>query len=297
MGQLASPARIAHRWSPPRARPNDPLAAPVLSGTFRRIVELLAARARLAGAFRRQGRAVQPPRAPAALLAAALLLGSCLLLLSPPLTAGPEATLYVYAVTPLRARALEQKIEEAMPGVDVTVFGKLSDFKTALEVNPPNAALSPRPVLASLNRGVDLQGLRAGSDAEQYLLVSTKLLARDMLSSFRYGIVDLVERKSLPRFVAGLLGVNDAPEVQRVTKIEDLLQLLQFQTADAVLLPERFRADFESKSKMSFTILSLSTAKVGLVAVTFLSERQSIEGAIRRLPKHVLADLGVDEWR
>ncbi|KYF83721.1 hypothetical protein BE20_21620 [Sorangium cellulosum] len=295
MGQLASPARIAHRWSPPCARPNDPLAAPVRPGTFRRIAELLAAR--LAGAFRRPRRAVQPPRAPAALLAAALLLGSCLLLLSSPLTAGPEATLYVYAVTPLRARALEQKIEDAMPGVDVTVFGKLSDFKTALEVSPPNAALSPRPVLTSLNRGVDLQGLRAGSDAEQYLLVSTKLLARDMLSSFRYGIVDLVERKSLPRFVAGLLGVNDAPEVQRVTKIEDLLQLLQFQTADAVLLPERFRADFESKSKMSFTILSLSTAKVGLVAVTFLSERQSIEGAIRRLPKHVLADLGVDEWR
>ncbi|WP_437678680.1 hypothetical protein [Sorangium sp. So ce131] len=231
------------------------------------------------------------------LLAAALLFGCCLLLLSPPTTAGPDATLYVYAVTPLRARALEQKIEESMPGVDVTVFGKLSDFKTALEANPPDAALSPRPVLASLNRTADLQGIKAGSDAEQYLLVATRPLAKEMLSSLRYGMVDLVERKSLPRFVAGLLGVNDAPEVQRVTKIEDLLQLLQFQTADAVLLPERFRSDFESKSKMTFTILSLSTAKVGLVAVTFLSERPSIENAIRKLPKHVLADLGVDEWK
>ncbi|WP_234023475.1 hypothetical protein [Sorangium cellulosum] len=231
------------------------------------------------------------------LLAAALLFGCCLLLLSPPTTAGPDATLYVYAVTPLRARALEQKIEESMPGVDVTVFGKLSDFKTALEANPPDAALSPRPVLTSLNRTADLQGMRAGTDAEQYLLVSTRPLSKEMLSSLRYGMVDLVERKSLPRFVAGLLGVNDAPEVQRVTKIEDLLQLLQFQTADAVLLPERFRSDFESKSKMTFTILSLSTAKVGLVGVTFLSERHSIENAIRKLPKHVLADLGVDEWK
>ncbi|WP_433934293.1 hypothetical protein AB3662_07235 [Sorangium cellulosum] len=226
-----------------------------------------------------------------------MLVGCCLLLLSPPSTAGPEATLYVYAVTPLRARALEQKIEDSMPGVDVTVFGKLSDFKTALETNPPNAALSPRPVLASLNRGADLQGMRAGSDAEQYLLISTRGLTREMFPSLRYGIVDLVERKSLPKFVAGLLGVSVAPEVQRVTKIEDLLQLLQFQTADAVLLPERFRADFESKSKMSFTILSLSTAKVGLVAVTFLSDRHAVEYAVRRLPKHVMADLGVDEWK
>ncbi|WP_437298405.1 hypothetical protein [Sorangium sp. So ce426] len=184
-----------------------------------------------------------------------------------------------------------------MPGVDVTVFGKLSDFKAALESSPPDAALSPKPVLASLNRTADIQGMMAGSDAEQYLLVSTRALTKEMLSGLRYGIVDLVERKSLPKFVAGLLGVSAAPEVQRVTKIEDLLQLLQFQTADAVLLPERFRSDFESRSKMTFTILSLSTAKVGLVAVTFLSERQPVEGAIRRLPKHVLADLGVDEWK
>jgi hypothetical protein len=276
---------------------NNRLAAAVRPGTFRAIIGILAAHVRLGTARAWLRRALQPARVPAVLIAAALLVGSGLLLLSPPTTARPDTTLYVYAVTPLRARALEQKIEDAMPGVDVTVFGKLSDFKVALEANPPDAALSPKPVLTSLNRAADLQGTRAGSDAEQYLLVSTRTLNRDMLSSFRYGIVDLVERRALPRFVAGLLGVSAAPEVQRVTKIEDLLQLLQFQTADAVLLPERFRADFESKSKMNFTILSLSTAKVGLVAVSFLGERQSVEGALRRLPKDVLADLGVDEWK
>lgn len=279
------------------ARQDNDSAASVRSRSLRSLISLLGARHRREEAPRGPRRILRPQRAPALLLAAAVLVGCCLLLLSPPTTAGPEVTLYVYAVTPLRARALEQKIEDSMPGVDVTVFGKLSDFKTALETSPPNAALSPRPVLASLNRGADLQGMRAGSDAEQYLLISTRALTREMFSSLRYGIVDLVERKSLPKFVAGLLGVSVAPEVQRVTKIEDLLQLLQFQTADAVLLPERFRADFESKSKMSFTILSLSTAKVGLVAVTFLSDRHSVEHAIRRLPKHVMADLGVDEWK
>ncbi len=121
------------------------------------------------------------------LLAAALLFGCCLLLVSPPTTAGATATLYVYAVTPLRARALEQEIEDSMPGVDVTVFGKLSDFKTALEATPPSAALSPKPVLASLNRTADLQGVKAGSDAEQFLLVSTKALTTDMLSSSSTG--------------------------------------------------------------------------------------------------------------
>ncbi|WP_437927775.1 hypothetical protein WMF37_00635 [Sorangium sp. So ce291] len=273
------------------------MISPFRPGAPHPVVEDLTARVRSGTAGFWAWRPLRSARASAVLHAAALLLGCCLLLLSPSTTAGPEATLYVYAVTPLRARALEQKIEESMPGVDVTVFGKLSDFRTALEANPPSAALSPRPVLASLNRTADLQGLKAGSDAEQYLLVSTKALTRDMRSSLRYGIIDLVERKALPKFVAGLLGVSDAPEVQRVTKTEDLLPLLQFQTADAVLLPERFRYDFESKSKMHFTILSLSTAKVGLVAVTFLSNRQAIENAIRKLPKHVLADLGVDEWR
>ncbi|WP_437308743.1 hypothetical protein [Sorangium sp. So ce388] len=276
---------------------NNHLTAAARSGASRPDNDTAAAPVRIEEARRRPDRPLRPARAPAALVAAALLLGCCLLLISPPTTAGPQATLYVYAVTPLRARALEQKIEESMPGVDVTVFGKLSDFKTAIEASPPNAALSPTPVLASLNRAPDLQGVRAGSDVEQYLLVSTRSLTKDMLSSLRYGMVDLVERRALPKFVAGLLGVTAAPDVQRVTKVEDLLQLLQFQTADAVLLPERFRSDFESKSKMSFTILSLPTARVGHVAVTFLSDRQPVENAIRKLPKAVLADLGVDEWK
>ncbi|WP_437757665.1 hypothetical protein [Sorangium sp. So ce1389] len=276
---------------------NNHLTAAARSGASRSDNNTTAAPVRLEEARRWPGQPPRPARAPVALVAAALLLGCCLLLISPPITAGPQATLYVYAVTPLRARALEQKIEESMPGVDVTVFGKLSDFKTALEASPPNAALSPTPVLASLNRAPDLQGVRAGSDVEQYLLVSTRSLTKDMLSSLRYGMVDLVERRALPKFVAGLLGVSATPDVQRVTKVEDLLQLLQFQTADAVLLPERFRSDFESKSKMSFTILSLPTARVGHVAVTFLSDRQSVENAIRKLPKAVLADLGVDEWK
>ncbi|MGK3990883.1 hypothetical protein WME99_47995 [Sorangium sp. So ce136] len=276
---------------------NNHLAAAARSGAPRPDSSTRAAPVRLEEARRWPGQPLRPARAPAALVAAALLLGCCLLLISPPTTAGPQATLYVYAVTPLRARALEQKIEESMPGVDVTVFGKLSDFKTALEASPPNAALSPTPVLASLNRAPDLQGVRAGSDVEQYLLVSTRSLTKDMLASLRYGMVDLVERRALPKFVAGLLGVSATPDVQRVTKVEDLLQLLQFQTADAVLLPERFRSDFESKSKMSFTILSLPTARVGHVAVTFLSDRQPLENAIRKLPKAVLADLGVDEWK
>jgi ABC-type amino acid transport substrate-binding protein len=111
------------------------------------------------------------------------------------------------------------------------------------------------------------------------------------------GCLDLMGRKSLPAFVAGLLGISHEPAIQRVTKTEDLLQLLQFKRADAVLLPEGFLADLQARTKMELKILRLPTAKVLRVGVAFPGNRQAVEGAIRALPATILEQLGVDHWR
>jgi hypothetical protein len=51
-----------------------------------------------------------------------------------------ETKIYVFAVTSIRPHVLQTLLESALPGVSVTVFGRVGDFARALEDAPPDAA-------------------------------------------------------------------------------------------------------------------------------------------------------------
>jgi hypothetical protein len=85
--------------------------------------------------------------------------------------------------------------------------------------------------------------------------------------------------------------------VRRVTKVEDLLQLLQFDRADAILLPERFLADLQTRSKLKLEILRLPKATAERMAVAFPGNRALLEPEIRKLPLGILQSMGVDAWK
>src|SRR5262245_16176062 len=68
-----------------------------------------------------------------------------------------DISVYVFAVTSIRPHVLQKMLETAMPGVSVTVFGRVGDFSRALESAPPDAALAVAPVLGAFNLKADLQ--------------------------------------------------------------------------------------------------------------------------------------------
>jgi hypothetical protein len=208
-----------------------------------------------------------------------------------------DVSVYVFAVTSIRPHVLQKMLETSMPGVSVTVFGRVGDFSRALESAPPDAALALTPVLGAFNLKADLQGTKGGSPLEDYLVLSENEVRADKLGELTIGCLDLMGRKALPAFVAGLLGLSAEPEIQRVTKTEDLLQLLQFKRAEAILIPEGFLTELQARTKMELKILRLPSAKVLRVAVAFPRNRQAVEGAIRALPASVIEHLGVDHWR
>jgi hypothetical protein len=214
-----------------------------------------------------------------------------------PLASAADTKVYVFAVTSIRPHVLQKMLETALPGVSVTVFGRVGDFSRALEEAPPDAALANSPVLAAFGQKVEIQGLKGGSPQEDYLVLSENEVRADKLPDLTIGCLDLMGRKGLPAFVAGLLGSAREPAIQRVTKTEDLLQLLQFKRADAVLLPEGFLAELQTRTKMELKILRLPSAKVLRVGVAFPGNRQAVEAALRALPAAVLEQLGVDHWR
>ncbi len=208
-----------------------------------------------------------------------------------------ETTVYVFAVTRIRPHILQRMLESALPGMNITVFGRVGDFSRALESAPPDAALAAAPVLRAFNLEPQVQGYKRGSAVEDYLVLSESEIDQEKLANVTIGCLDLMGRKALPAFVAGLLGLPREPDIQRVTKTEDLLQLLQFKRAEAILIPEGFLADIQARTKMELKLMRLPSAKVLRVGMAFPGNRQVVEGSLRALPATVIEHLGVDQWR
>jgi hypothetical protein len=206
--------------------------------------------------------------------------------------------LIVYLHTSIRARALESALEAEMPGIDVVVVGRYRDFEREL-ADAPDAAMAVQPVLEARQLTRALLGLRAGEDTEPYVLMSSGA-AVDLasLSGLTIGAVDLLSRQRTAEFVARLLNLQQSPQLAYVIKTDDLLSLLQFESAKAVLLSEAEATRLRGMSKLDLRVTPLPT-RVGLVAVTFLSERgrNVVRPSILALSLETRRKLGVDAWR
>src|SRR6187402_3492448 len=150
-------------------------------------------------------------------------LGLSLLASKTSLAAAPK--LLVYLHVSLKQRAFQSLLQNALPGVDVTAVGRISDFDRALS-DSPDAVLTLPMVLAAKNMPVLLQGRRAGSGEEKYALVAPDA-APDAARVKAVGALDVLGRDGTNTFVNRLLGTST--KVERVTKVEDLLPLLQMQ--------------------------------------------------------------------
>jgi hypothetical protein len=142
-----------------------------------------------------------------------------------------------------------------------------------------------------------LQGTLAGSPTEQFVVLSEDALEHSQLGSLVIGCIDLVGRRKLPAFVASVLALSNEPEVMRVTKVEDLLQLLQFRRARAILVAERFLPELQARTKMKFNVLRVPSAQVLRMAMAFPRNRAAVEGLLRGLSRDVIERLGVDAWQ
>lgn len=204
-------------------------------------------------------------------------------------------TLYVYVPLDVPARALEKGLGANLPGVAVTVFGRYKDFEKAIERDHPDAVISLRPVIESRKLRPVLQALAGGKPSETYVAMAVGDIGG--LSGKSIGAVDLMGRKETTAFFARLLSISDL-KVTWVTKTEDLLPLLQFQTAQAVLLPQRSVGALKGKSNLDLRTTGLPSIEVGLPALAVTGAGgAAIREAVRKLPKHLNLMIGVDQWQ
>jgi hypothetical protein len=202
-----------------------------------------------------------------------------------------ESRLLVFLHLDMKQGAL-QALLRAEVGIVVTAVGRVADFNRELSLSPDAVLTLPR-VLEEHGLPVKLQGLHGGSSVEPYLLVGVDRPPR-LDNVKKVGVLDFLGHKGMKAFVAELIG--PLPSVQRVTKFEDLLPLLQLGMADAIVLPQRLLGALALRSELKLEATEL--AQLPLPAVTSVSARgDAVFGAIRALSKSLANEMGVDGWR
>jgi hypothetical protein len=206
--------------------------------------------------------------------------------------AGPS--LYVFLHSLLEARALSRLFEAALPGVAVWVLTKSRDFSIVRARNP-DAVVARAPVLVANGFTPFLQGYKGGQASEPYVLLSPRPVTPSSVKTV--GAIDILGRRVMGEFVSSLLGGNQ-PQVEPVTKLGDLLALLQLGRVDAILLAARHANPLMSRTRLSLTVSRLSGEGVGLPAFhPSTAEGQRMKGAFAALPSPLLKEIGVDSWR
>ena len=212
-------------------------------------------------------------------------------------------SLFVFLQLDVKSNALEQALQKELPGLAVTVFGRLRDFQDSIASKNPDAIIAIAPLLEQAQAKPSLLGMRGGKEWEPYLLLMTAAAAaaagtnKPSLAGKTVGIVDLLGRDGTQAFAAAAAGTPDV-KVKRVAKIEDLLPLLEFSAADAVLIPSSAVKRFTERTRLAMAVRELPNARVGLPAVAVRNEkaRAVIIQAIQQLEGETRSLLGIDSW-
>lgn len=201
--------------------------------------------------------------------------------------------LLVFLHVAVKQRALQSALQQSLPGITVTAVGRIGDLERGIQEGQ-DAVLSLPVVFAAKGLSVKVQGLRESAADESYVLVGVNA-PPDPTKIKSVGTLDLLGREGTTAFVNKLVGGQ--PKVERVTKVEDLLPLLQMEVVECVLMASRFLADLRSTSRLPLASTELAE-RVGLPAVAAVGPQGGeVAAAVSRMPAPEMRMLGVDQWR
>ncbi len=186
----------------------------------------------------------------------------------------------------------QRLLAQSMPSIQVVAFGRYRDFETSL-AEGPDGVLTLEPILRAKQLRPTVVGNNGSGAIEKYVLISVGQPV-EPTSVTSVGIVDILGRQGMKDLVASLLGTS--PRIERVTKVEDLLPLLQLASVDAVLAPERLVPSLQAKSNLDLQTMR-TQGGVGLPGLSVLTGAGSaLAPQIRRLGPQVSQEMGVTRW-
>lgn len=210
---------------------------------------------------------------------------------------GAKPVVHVFLQLDAKASVLEKTLQERLPRLSVTVFGRFRDFEEGMLTSHPDAILSITPVLKLAGKTATLQGRREGSGSEAYVLASVNQPLEGSLSGKSIGVVDLLGRDGTQAFLNDLLKATDV-KVKRVAKVEDLLPLLEFSAADGIVLAGSTLTQLRERTRLVIKTRDLPGPPVGLSAVAVLNPlvRDVVVKSFQTLDAQTRHLLGIDSW-
>lgn len=206
------------------------------------------------------------------------------------------ARIYVFYPSMARPNAVQAALVGKMEGNEVTVFGRLAEFTAMMASRPPDVILVPKP-LADRYRDyrVFLRGARAGAPEVRAFLLSTRPVEPGS-APLDVGVVGILERPAMTALVGSVLG--GSPKLRIVTKVEDLLPLLQFNSADAVLVGEELVDELKGKSAAKLVSSEVPGSRWSLLVAAAVRDDavKDVEPALKALGASERKYLGVDGW-
>jgi hypothetical protein len=206
--------------------------------------------------------------------------------------------LYVFYPSVVRTQIMQKKLSRALPGVEIRVFGRYRDFKAKTKADSPDAILSKAPIIKQL-RGYSIKqkGIRDDETNESYVLLSVgKRINPANMANTTIGVFDILGRRGMKKFIGQYFSVT--PRLKRVSKMEDLLQLLTFNMVDAILIPEIYVEYFKGISKLYFIKTSVPNMRVGIVALAVKKRRYAthILRSLTSMNNDFKTLLDIDNW-
>jgi len=205
--------------------------------------------------------------------------------------------LYVFYPTDIRPNKMAKHISEYCPEIDITVFGKIKDFKDQVLRLPPDAILSYAPVINKNQQYSSIvRGFKQGQSHEDYVLVSRdKSVDINKLDSIKIGVLDILGRKAMKSFMNKTLGTK--VRITRVTKTEDILNLLSFGLVDAIFISEQRYNKFLTQTQLPLVATKLDI-KMDLAVLAVRNDQSTglYANCVNQLGKQTNALLGVDQW-
>jgi hypothetical protein len=213
------------------------------------------------------------------------------------LAQGNKPVVNVFLQLDAKSNMVEKTLQEHLPELTITVFGRYRDFEEGLASGHPDAILSITPVLVQRGKTPSLQGQRGGKSTEPYVLASVNQPLEGSLAGKTIGVVDLLGRDGTQIFLSGLLKEKDL-KIKRVAKIEDLLPLLEFSAADGIVLPSSMLARLLERTRLAIKTRELMATSVGLPAVAILNPavREVVARSFQKLDTATKRLLGIDAW-
>lgn len=210
-----------------------------------------------------------------------------------------SGALYVFYPSVMRPSVVQQKIVEACGDLKITVFGRFQDFKEKVEADRPGLIITKPEVLQYINNyRVQLAGFRDGRNEEPCLLLSIdRKVDLDSIPEMTIGAVDFLGKSGMEKYMAGLM--NRQVRLNRVVKIEDLLPMLTFNKARAVLAGEGTLEYIRKTTSLKIAVTEIPSCNTGIIvcAVNADTKARTVQKTAEKIRRKTAGLFQIDEWK